>query len=91
MGRDVGDRKQAALMYAPVREARRLWHERYAEQLCLTASDIAPWLIELPEPTTPLGRSRVFPRNGERGSGSPYPNNGPAALLYREARGRARR
>jgi hypothetical protein len=49
-------------MYAPVREARRLWHERYAEQLCLTAEDIAPWLIELQGTTAPtLAAHGSFP------------------------------
>jgi hypothetical protein len=79
-------------MYAPVREARRLWHERYAEQLCLTAEDIAPWLIDLQGTTaTTMSAHGFFPGTGERVPCSPCQSNGPAALLYREARGRARR
>jgi hypothetical protein len=77
-------------MYAPVREARRLWHERYAEQLCLTAEDIAPWLIELPEPTRQMAARGFFPGTVSTDPAVPINRTAPAAFPWWEARGRGR-
>ena len=66
------------MIYEPVREARALWARTYAEQLSLTTSDLAPWLLSDGRPSA-LERGGIPCRLASRAPISEQPQQRPAS------------